>query len=118
VIDDHLQGLLPRLARWELDLALVCDHPRIAFGSDDYNAVQAFVAVGLGVAMLPRLALAVMRPGLGRVALAEPPVRRVAAARLAASHRSAATASMLAVLQETAADAFTASPRRAPGRRR
>jgi DNA-binding transcriptional LysR family regulator len=176
VVDDHRQGLLPRLARWELDLALIYDHealpepdvqlerthllddrfdlvvpdghplarresvalgelagetwlggtpdgayarivlhscraagfePRIAFGSDDYNAVQAFVTVGLGVAMLPRLALAFARPGLARVALAEPPVRRIAAARLAASYRSAATASMLGVLEETA-DAFTA----------
>jgi len=186
VLDDHLQGLLPRLARWELDLALIYEHealpepgvklerthlfddpfelivptrhrlarrtsvaleeladqtwiggtpdgayarivlqscraagfePRVVFGSDDYNAVQAFVAVGLGVAMLPRLALAFMRPGLERVALAEPPVRRIAAARLAASFRSAATTSMLGVLRETA-DAFTVSPRRAPGRRR
>lgn len=176
VVDDHRQGLLPRLARWELDLALIYDHealpepdvqlerthllddrfdlvvpdghplarresvalgelagetwlggtpdgayarivlhscraagfePRIAFGSDDYNAVQAFVTVGLGVAILPRLALAFARPGLARVALAEPPVRRIAAARLAASYRSAATASMLGVLEETA-DAFTA----------
>jgi DNA-binding transcriptional LysR family regulator len=176
VVDDHRQGLLPRLARWELDLALIYDHealpepdvqlerthllddrfdlvvpeghplarrapvalgelagetwlggtpdgayarivlhscraagfePRIAFGSDDYNAVQAFVTVGLGVAMLPRLALAFARPGLARVALEEPPVRRIAAARLAASYRSAATASMLSVLEE-AAGAFTA----------
>jgi DNA-binding transcriptional LysR family regulator len=91
--------------------------PRVVFGSDDYNAVQAFVAVGLGVAILPRLALASMRPGLERVALAEPPVRRIAAARLAASYRSAATTSMLSELRE-AADAVTASPRRAPGRRR
>ena len=122
VLDDHLQGLLPRLARWELDLVLIYGHealpeptvrleqthllddpfelvlpdghplagrtsvaleelagetwisgtpdsayarivlhscreagfePRVAFGSDDYNAVQAFVAVGLGVAILP-----------------------------------------------------------------
>jgi DNA-binding transcriptional LysR family regulator len=171
VVDDHLQGLLPRLARWELDLALIYDHqalpspamelerthllddpfdlvlperhrlarrasvgleelagetwiggtpdgayarivlqscraagfePRVVFGSDDYNAVQAFVSVGLGVAMLPRLALAVMRPGVHRVALADPPVRRIVAARLAASFRSPATASMLGVLQTTA----------------
>ena len=171
VLDDHRQGLLPRLARWELDLALIYDHPalpdaevelertdllddpfdlvlphghplarrapvaleqlaaetwiggtpdgayarivldscraagfepRVAFGSDDYNAVQAFVAVGQGVAMLPRLALAYPRPGLDRVALAEPPVRRIVAARLAASYRSPATASMLGVLQTTA----------------
>jgi DNA-binding transcriptional LysR family regulator len=47
--------------------------PRIVFSSDDYNAVWAFVAVGLGVAMLTRLALVLMRPGPARVALAEPP---------------------------------------------
>jgi DNA-binding transcriptional LysR family regulator len=174
VLDDHGQGLVPRLARWELDLALIYEHealpapdvqlerthllddpfelvlpdghpltrrapvaleeladatwiggtpdgayarivlhscraagfePRVAFGSDDYNAVQAFVAVGLGIAVLPRLALMVPRPGVRRVALAAPPVRHIAAARLAASYRSAATASMLSVLQETA-DAF------------
>ena len=178
VIDDHQQGLVPRLVRWELDLALIYDHealpraevglertqllddpfelvvpdghllagrasvaleelagetwiggtpdgayarivlhscrgagfePRVVFGSDDYNAVQAFVAVGLGVAILPRLALTYLRPGLARVALAEPPVRRIAAARLAASFRSAATASMLGVLKETA-DTFVTAP--------
>jgi DNA-binding transcriptional LysR family regulator len=122
VADDHQQGLLSRLARWELDLALIYDHealpgpkvqlertfllddpfdlvvpdghpltrrmsvalneldeetliggttggayerivlhgcriagfePRVTFGSDDYYAVQAFVAVGLGVAIPP-----------------------------------------------------------------
>ncbi|HEX8134304.1 MAG TPA: hypothetical protein VF880_12865 [Actinomycetes bacterium] len=46
--------------------------------------------------------MAYPRPGLARVALAEPPVRRIVAARLAASHRSHATASMLDVLQTTA----------------
>jgi DNA-binding transcriptional LysR family regulator len=171
VVDDHRQGLIARLARWELDLALIYDHealpepevrlqrthllddpfdllvpdghplarrrsvaleeladetwiggtpdgayarivlhscrvagfePRVVFGSDDYNAVQAFVAVGLGVAILPRLALTFPRPGLTRVALAEPPVRRIAAARLAPSFRSAAATSMLGVLKETA----------------
>jgi DNA-binding transcriptional LysR family regulator len=25
VVDDHQQGLIPRLARWELDLALIYD---------------------------------------------------------------------------------------------
>ena len=76
--------------------------PRVVFGSDDYNAVQAFVAVGLGVALLPHLALTVPRPGLARVVLDDPPVREIAAARLAASFRSAAAASMLSVLEECA----------------
>ena len=179
VVDDHQQGLIPRLARWELDLALIYDHealpepevrldrthllddpfdllvadghplarrrsialeeladetwiggtpdgayarivlhscrvagfePRVVFGSDDYNAVQAFVAVGLGVAILPRLALTFPLPGPARVALADPPVRRIAAVRLAPSFRSAAATSMLGVLKETA-NAFSAERR-------
>jgi DNA-binding transcriptional LysR family regulator len=180
VIDDHGQGLIPRLARWELDLALIYEHaalpepdvelerthlledpfdlvvplghplagrasvaleeladetwiggapdsaygaivvhscqaagfqPRFAFGSDDYNAVQAFVAVGLGIAVLPRLALAFARPGLHRVRLTVPPARNITAARLAASYRSAATASMLSILKETADSLVIPIPR-------
>jgi DNA-binding transcriptional LysR family regulator len=172
VLDDHGQGLIPRLARWELDLALIYEHealpepdvelerthllddpfdlavpdghplagrasvaleeladetwigggpgsaygaiarhccraagfePRfVAFGSDNYNAVQAFVAVGLGIALLPRLALLFTRPGLRRVRLSAPPARRISAARLAASYRTAATTSMLSELKESA----------------
>jgi hypothetical protein len=55
------------------------------------------------VAILPHLALVFVRPGLHRIPLTVPPVRHISAARLAASYRSAATASMLSVLQETAA---------------
>jgi DNA-binding transcriptional LysR family regulator len=171
VFDDHGQGLILRLARWELDLALIYEHealpepdvelerthllddpfdlvvpdghplagrasvaleeladeawiggapgsaygaiarhccraagfePRFAFGSDNYNAVQAFVAVGLGIALLPHLALNFTRPGLRRVRLGAPPARRISAARLAASYRTAATTSMLSELKETA----------------
>ena len=57
--------------------------PRVAFGSDDDNAVQAFIAVGLGIGILPHLALSFMRPGLHRIPLAAPPVRHITAARLA-----------------------------------
>jgi DNA-binding transcriptional LysR family regulator len=64
--------------------------------------VQAFVAVGLGIALLPHLALTFTRPGLRRVRLSAPPARRISAARLAASYRTAATTSMLRELKETA----------------
>ena len=44
--------------------------PKIAFTTDDYVAVQALVAAGLGVAMLPGLALCAARhPGIRAVAL-------------------------------------------------
>jgi DNA-binding transcriptional LysR family regulator len=76
--------------------------PRVAYHTDDYRAIQAFVAAGLGVAMLPRLALALMPAGIERVALRQPPVRRVSAARLAKSFRSTATETMVRVLAEAA----------------
>src|ERR671931_605906 len=136
VLDDHRQGLLPRLARWELDLALIYDHealPEPAMKLErthllddpfdlivpDRHRLARRSAVALeelaketwigGTSdgayariVLHRMALVFMRPGLARVALAEPPVRRIAADRLATSFRSAATASMLIVLQTTA----------------
>jgi DNA-binding transcriptional LysR family regulator len=78
--------------------------PRVAYRTDDYRAIQAFVAAGLGVALLPRLALAPMPAGIARVAVRQqPPVRRVSAARLAKSFRSPATDTMVSVLEETAA---------------
>jgi DNA-binding transcriptional LysR family regulator len=173
VVDDHLQGVIDRLGRWELDLGLIYEHealtepevelervhlfdepfelllphdhrfagrralrleqlrdetwigglgvagyhsillhscqeagfePRVAFGTDDYRAIQAFVAAGLGVAILPRLALAQTPPGISRLAIRpRPPMRRISAARLAKSFRSPATATMIRVLAETAA---------------
>jgi DNA-binding transcriptional LysR family regulator len=171
VVDDHLHALMPRLARWELDLAVIYEHealpeadvtlertyllddpfdlvvpnghplglrtsialeeladetwiggtpegsyarmiahschvagfePNVAFETDDDRAVQAFVAVGAGIAILPHLPLTLMRPDLQRIPLTRPPVRRIVAARLAGSFRSAATDAMLAVLRETA----------------
>jgi hypothetical protein len=44
-----------------------------------------------------------MPTGIARVALRQPPVRRVSAARLAKSFRSPATHTMVRVLAETAA---------------
>jgi DNA-binding transcriptional LysR family regulator len=173
VVDDHLQGVIGRLGRWELDLGLIYEHaalpepelelerahlfdepfelllpndhrysgrralrleqlrddtwigglgvagyhsillqscrdagfePRVAYRTDDYRAIQAFVAAGLGVAMLPRLALGLMPPDIVRVTIRpRPPVRRISAARLPQSFRSPATATMIGVLAETAA---------------
>ena len=173
VVDDHLDGLIRRLAGWELDLALIYRHeplpeppveldlvhlfdepfelllprghrfagrrslrldqlrdetwiggtptsayqrivlyscqqagfePRVAYGTEDYRAVQEFVANGLGVAILPRLALSATPARVATVAVGpHPPVRRVFAARLAKSFRSPATDTMVSVLKETAA---------------
>jgi DNA-binding transcriptional LysR family regulator len=55
--------------------------PRVSFESDDYETVQGLVAAGVGVALIPRLALSHRQPGLV-VRQLEPqiPVRRIFAA--------------------------------------
>jgi DNA-binding transcriptional LysR family regulator len=78
--------------------------PAIGFQSDDYNVVQGLVAAGVGVSLLPSLALANMREdivvrSLGRAA----PMRRICAATLDRRYRSPATEAMLTVLEEVSA---------------
>ncbi|GAA4579307.1 LysR family transcriptional regulator [Planotetraspora phitsanulokensis] len=72
--------------------------PSISFTTDDYVAVQAMVAAGLGVAVLPRLALSAHRhPG---VQVTEIPgsTRRVFAATYGEPPDPPATAALLAAL--------------------
>jgi DNA-binding transcriptional LysR family regulator len=76
--------------------------PRVAFESNDYNVHQGYVAAGLGVTLLPDVALSNVRSDVViRPIEPEAPVRRVWAATRAAGSRSAATEAMLAVLVET-----------------
>jgi molybdate transport repressor ModE-like protein len=50
--------------------------PRIDFATDDYPAVVGLVSAGLGVAVLPQLAIESVRPRGARTVTLEPPVRR------------------------------------------
>ncbi|MFD7600803.1 LysR family transcriptional regulator [Streptomyces mirabilis] len=50
--------------------------PRIDFATDDYPAVVGLVGAGLGVAVLPELAIESVRPKGARTVTVEPPVRR------------------------------------------
>ncbi len=82
--------------------------PEVAFESDDYQTVQGLVASGVGVALIPELALSVVREDIVVRALApHPPGRRVIAALpRAASARTPltpASTAMLRVLEEAAA---------------
>ena len=73
--------------------------PRVGFESDDYHVLQGFVAAGLGVTLLPDLALPTLRSDIVVLPTDPPaPVRRVWAETRRA--RSAATDAMLAVLVE------------------
>ncbi|MFI5754238.1 LysR family transcriptional regulator [Streptomyces sp. NPDC051569] len=61
-------------------LVEVCEEsgftPRIDFATDDYPAVMGLVAAGLGVAVLPELALESVRPKGVRTLMVEPSVHR------------------------------------------
>jgi DNA-binding transcriptional LysR family regulator len=170
VLDDHMQGLLPRLTDGTLDLAVIFDHevlpagapvlrrvplfddayravlpaghrlarrrvvgladlagevwvgghpgsawfrivrhscraagyePRTSLASDDYRAVQAFVAAGLGVAVVPGLAVATIAPGVEvRDLRGDVPVRRISVVHSADGFLSPAVRAMTDILRE------------------
>ncbi|HSR93235.1 MAG TPA: LysR family transcriptional regulator [Solirubrobacterales bacterium] len=77
--------------------------PRVSFESDDYQTVQGLVAAGVGVALIPQLALSTVRADI-RVRALDPrsPVRKVFAATPRAAAVTPAVATMLDVLREIA----------------
>jgi DNA-binding transcriptional LysR family regulator len=73
--------------------------PRVAFQSDDYTAIQGFVAAGVGVCFIPDLALYTVRDDVAIRQLEGPaPVRRILAATLAGGYVSPAAQAMLDIL--------------------
>ncbi|HEX2087330.1 MAG TPA: LysR family transcriptional regulator [Solirubrobacteraceae bacterium] len=75
--------------------------PRISFHSDDYLAIQGFVAAGVGVSLIPDLALLAVRDDVVIRALkSRPPVRRIQAATLRDGYKSPAIEAMLDTLVE------------------
>jgi DNA-binding transcriptional LysR family regulator len=77
--------------------------PNVAFESDDYQTVQGLVAAGVGVALIPELALSVVREDIVIRALSPaPPVRQVLAATPAGARLVPAAPAMLGILEEAA----------------
>ncbi len=73
--------------------------PDVAFQNDDYLAIQGFVAAGVGVALIPDLALISVREDVAiRALVTRPPHRRIVAATLAGGWESPAKQAMLDVL--------------------
>jgi DNA-binding transcriptional LysR family regulator len=77
--------------------------PRIEFQTDDYAAMQGFVAAGVGVSLIAELGLTTIRDdivvrSLGR----ETPIREVYAATAVDAHRTPATQAMLDILTDVA----------------
>jgi DNA-binding transcriptional LysR family regulator len=77
--------------------------PKVGFASDDYIAVQALVAAGLGVAVVPGLAVTHLLPGLEvRAIRSGAPVRRISAVRPRDGYHGPAVSSMLDSLRAAA----------------
>jgi DNA-binding transcriptional LysR family regulator len=88
--------------------------PNVSFESDDYQTVQGLVAAGVGVALIPELALSVVRDDIVIRALSpSPPVRQVLAAAPAGARLVPAAPAMLGVLEQAAARYEALSARRA-----
>ena len=77
--------------------------PRVGFASDDYVAIQALVAAGLGVSVLPGLAVTHPLPSVEvRTLGAGAPVRHISAARPRDAYRGPAVSAMLDSLRAAA----------------
>jgi DNA-binding transcriptional LysR family regulator len=77
--------------------------PNVSFESDDYQTVQGLVAAGVGVALIPELALSVVREDIAIRALSpRPPARQVIAAAPSDARLSPATPAMLEILEQAA----------------
>jgi DNA-binding transcriptional LysR family regulator len=77
--------------------------PNVAFESDDYQTVQGLVAAGVGVALIPELALSIVREDIAIRSLSpSPPIRQVIAAAPADARLSPATPAMLGILEDAA----------------
>src|SRR3954470_11735626 len=75
--------------------------PSVSFETDDYQTVQGLVAAGVGVALIPQLALSTARGDITVRALhPRAPVRTVLAATAQRARTSPAAARMLEVLAE------------------
>jgi DNA-binding transcriptional LysR family regulator len=84
--------------------------PSVSFESDDYQTAQGLVAAGVGVALIPQLALSAVRDDIVVRAL-DPasPARRVFAATPRGAAVTPAVATMLDVLRETSRSVASAA---------
>jgi molybdate transport repressor ModE-like protein len=77
--------------------------PKIGYVSDDYNVVQGLIAAGVGISLLPALALTNLREDIVVRSLgAKAPTRRIVSAVVDGRYRSPATDAMLDILNEVA----------------
>jgi DNA-binding transcriptional LysR family regulator len=91
--------------------------PRVSFESDDYQTVQGLVAAGVGVALIPELALSGTREDIMIRTLApRSPVREVIASVPAGARLAPAAPAMLDELEQAAAGYQAHAPPSGAGR--
>jgi len=79
--------------------------PDVAYESNDYSVEQALISAGMGVSLIPDLALMLPSPDIAIVEVVpDPPVRRVWAATLDAGARSPAASAMVETLVASGAE--------------
>jgi DNA-binding transcriptional LysR family regulator len=77
--------------------------PNVTFESDDYETVQGLVAAGVGVALIPRLALTRVHPGIVVRELApRSPARKVVAATMSGPGVAPSAKPMIRILADVA----------------
>ena len=87
--------------------------PSVSFESDDYQTVQGLVAAGVGVALIPELALSFVRDDIVIRRLApSPPLRQVIAATPSGARLVPGAPAMLGVLEAAADDYLRAREQR------
>jgi DNA-binding transcriptional LysR family regulator len=85
--------------------------PIVSFESDDYETVQGLVAAGVGVALIPRLALTHVHAGIVVRALAPAsPTRKVLAATVGGPGVAPAARTMIRILTDVAQRYMEAEP--------
>ena len=90
--------------------------PNVSFESDDYQTVQGLVAAGVGVALIPELALSGAREDVVIRSLSPaPPVRQVIAAAPAGARLVPAATAMLGILEQAAEQLLAARTSPAAG---
>ena len=78
-------------------------HPKIAYEANDYQEVQAMVAIGVGVSLVPKLALTVLRNDVRVIPIVgDVPTRRILLARLKDTRPTPAELEMTRMLVEAA----------------
>jgi DNA-binding transcriptional LysR family regulator len=79
--------------------------PNVVFETDDYNVAQGLVAAGMGVTLLPEMALANARDDLVIKAVGtQVPLREILVCLAAGAYRSPGTEAMLGILDEAVAE--------------